>query len=81
MREFIFTCVDFFTMFPQMWEIMCLAIGNFINWKEWYNLVKYCDTTKTWKVISKKEFRRIVKKWEKIRETERLIKAIEENNE
>ena len=44
-------------------------------------MVKYCDTTKTWKVISKKEFRRIVKKWEKIRETQRLIKAIEENNE
>ena len=40
-------------------------------------MVKYCDTNKTWKVITKKDFHKLVKKWKIIRETERLAKALE----
>lgn len=40
-------------------------------------MIKFRDTSKTWKVISKKEFRQIVKKWIAIREAEKLMKAVE----
>lgn len=40
-------------------------------------MVKYRDTNKTWKTITKEEFRKLVKKWKLIRETERLSKEIE----
>ena len=40
--------------------------------------LKYRGTDKLWKMIDRKEFHSICKKWEKIRKAERLAKAVEE---
>lgn len=41
-------------------------------------MIKFRDTSKRWKMIDRKEFHRLVKKWQKIRAAERLAKAVEE---
>lgn len=41
-------------------------------------MIKFRDISKTWKMIDRKEFHRLVKKWKAIRKAERLAKAIEE---
>jgi hypothetical protein len=41
--------------------------------------IKYRSPDKIWKMIDRKEFYRLVKHWKKIREAEKLAKAIEEN--
>lgn len=41
--------------------------------------IKYRDTAKRWKMISRKDFHKLVKKWQTIREAEKLAKAIEED--
>ena len=40
-------------------------------------MIKFRDINKTWKFIDRKEFHRLVKKWQKIREAERLAEAVE----
>jgi hypothetical protein len=41
-------------------------------------MIKFRDINKTWKMIDRKEFHRLVKKWAAIRKAERLAKAVEE---
>jgi hypothetical protein len=41
--------------------------------------IKYRSPDKIWKMIDRKEFHRLVKHWRKIREAEKLAKAIEED--
>ena len=44
-------------------------------------MIKFKDTSNTWKLIDRKEFHKLVKKWKMIRESERLAKAVEERED